>query len=297
MTSMTGKISFFLYLGIFFMVLVLIDQTRILLFEISPITILSLDSDIWIGAIFTFTASLLAFIIGGVLGYGLGILVGASVLDLKTNRGIRVLGMYANSIYDGFYIIPLVLTVSFWYAIAFLWHLKYGMPSFFIGLILVSIAGLSLGGYNVYHSVFHAVFHAKQENICLTESLFLKRTLFGLEKIFGENFIQCLKITKLLVDCQIHSFAESLERAFHLSIVAIIILESVTLSFYELVLPQSGAYKPWLGGLGRLILSAQQNNQFEIIAGVIWLVLLFDLLVLYSIKTLIKSNWTVFYRR
>jgi hypothetical protein len=190
--------------------------------------------------------------------------------------------------FDGMYIIPLVLTLSFLYALLMSLYLGSGLPRWLVATGMIVAAGLILPGYQVYRSVYAAVADAKSENLSLVHSLWDRGVL-------GRH--RALTTVMRLRDCRIMDYSENLIRAFHLAIVAVVILESITPNIYEHFFPQTGPVYSWLGGVGRQILSAQQNNEFRLIAGYIWALLGFDLAVTQVIGMVLQHRWKRYYTR
>ena len=268
-----------------------LDTPKAWLFQVLPNSIFRLSADMWRGLALTFCSALFAWAIGSLGGYALGLCFGATLINGSAPHAHT--GRYANKVYDALYVIPFVLTVSLFYAFSMNLHVRYGLPRILVGVIVVAVSGLMLGGYHVYKSVYESVLHAKRENRVLVNSLFL-RDDDAVSWITGLR--QRLLKVKRLRDCEISKFCESLPRALHLSIVAVMIVESIVPSFYETFIPQSGITKAWLGGAGRMILTAQQNYQFQVIAGCIWAVLFFDWIVSTIMEFGLRHRWLRYYR-
>jgi hypothetical protein len=242
-----------------------------------------------------------AWFIGVVGGYFIGLFVSSTIGIPDRPRRFSHVGRYADLFFEAFYIIPLVLTLSLGYSLVMSFYTKYDFPRFFIVIFMISLAGLTLGGYNVYKSVYLAVRYAKRESCYITESLYFRNSEIDLRNkdITGwwRELGARINTVKRLRDIEIRSILDTLPRALHLSIVSVMILESITPSFYEHVLPQSGMALSWLGGTGRQILTAQQNNQFELIAGCVWTVLCFDWICSWFIERTINFWWLRHYTR
>ncbi|MBZ5589777.1 MAG: hypothetical protein LAO05_14570 [Acidobacteriia bacterium] len=171
--------------------------------------------------------------------------------------------------------------------------LDYGMPKWLVSMAMVSVTGLALAGYTVYKCVVTAVVFAGDEHLFLAESLFIPGRAL---RVLRRARVRLVQVRRLR-DFDIAVFAEALRRAFHLAVVSIVILETVTPAFYELVLPQGGVDKPWLGGVGKVVLRAQQTSNFELIAGCIWCVLFFDWIVVSIIDATLWRRWLRFQRK
>jgi hypothetical protein len=152
---------------------------------------------------------------------------------------------------------------------------------------MVIVAGMALGGYHVYKSVFDAVSGAHPEAKQLTNSLYFPGS---------GGFFAAFKKAHRFRDFQINSFCTALRAAFHLAVVAIMIVETITPRFYELIWPSGGIMAGWTQGAGRLILSAQNSYQYVVIAGCIWAVLFFDAICTGILDLALQRRFLRYYR-
>lgn len=286
-------------------------------FQLLPGSIFRLGPKYWIALLLTLATSLLAWLVAVCGGFLLGITASVAVVDRpESSASWNNIGRHLDHLADWVYVIPFVLTVSLtWTAVE-----VAGLPEPLVLVALVTVAGMALGGYNVHKSIFGAVCDAKLDNRYLVNSLFEEETWWGtraweaarkalhfrgqapaapgrVEARLGRlHLVTKIRRVLRLRDCEIESFARSLKIAFHLSIVAVMIFESVLPSVYEMIWPQSGVATPWLGGAGRLVLSASQEHQFQDIAGVIWVVLVFDTIVVTLVDFVVDRAWLRYYR-
>jgi len=279
----------------------LLKNPENLLWQILPQSVLKLNGEMLCTLALTFGASIIAWF----FALGIGILIGVVAAATVVERDMRPswwekIGNIVNKVYDGLYVIPFVLTVGFTYVLAQKAYDKWGLHSATVALIMIVVSGVVLGGWNIFHSIFYAVTNAKQENRFLVRSLF-----YGDERrsILGRWFMWVLRpmlLVRRLADCEINSFCEAVTRAFHLSIVAVMIVESVTPYFYENIFRSSGKIHAWTAGAGRYIFNIQALsgvNSSQVIAGFIWAVLIFDMLVVGLIQIGLNRIWLRHYSK
>jgi hypothetical protein len=265
----------------------ILEQPKRLIAQILPMSLFRLDRETWLALALTFSTALAAWIIGCVAGYGVGVFAACTQVPAAQGGRFPAAGKTVDKIVDWIYIIPFVLVTSLAYSLAFPLHVDYGVPRIVIFFILVTVCGLPLGGYHVYKSVFDAVRSASSSDQRLTESLYFQ----GKGVLFRAWFV-----VNKLVDCRIASFCAAIRTSLHLSIVSVMIVESVTPRFYELLFPSTGVPEAWTVGAGRLILTAQNDYQYEKIAGCIWAVLLFDSLCVFLVELAMHRRWLRYYR-
>ena len=191
---------------------------------------------------------------------------------------------------QAFYIIPFVLTVGLFFALASQGVTEHRYPHWTVAIVLVVVAGMTLGGYQIYRSVYESVVKAKDDSDILVSSLYFKSEYGSVSK-----YLRAFARVGRLHDCEIQGFWAAIELAAHLSIVSVMIVETVVPSFYEFIFPAHDISAPWLGGAGRLILLAQQRYAFEQIAGCIWMVLAFDFVLTTGIDLFAGHRWYKYY--
>jgi len=247
-------------------------------------SIFALSKQHWIGLAFTCAAAMLACVTAWVGGNAIGYLAGA--LATTDGKGFRATGHGVNALYDLIYIIPVVLTLSLTISVV-MKDLSAGDSRAFIAIIAVMAAGLFLGGYQIYEAVFSAVTNPKEANKFLVESLYFKKRGEGTVANIHERFL----MVKRLCDCEILSYSAAYTRSVHLSIVAVVILETVRPNLYEMVFPQGGASLDQYGGVGQLVLRAQSLTANETIVGLLVCIWLFDLVMIIAVGSIIKWLW------
>lgn len=265
-----------------------------LIAQILPNSVARLSAEHFKGLGMTFLASLFAWAAAVGVGYSLGMLSACAVVDKKTWPPLRRLGRAVDRFYEVIWVVPFVLTISLAFAIGMRMHTDDGLPREIVGVTLIAVCGIVLGGFQVYRSIYHAVNDAKDEDRYLVLSLY---SLFGQRTgaRFWYPLCNAWVRARRLRDCEIRQFREAIITSFFLSLVAVMILEMVTPSVYEWLLPQSGIAHKWLGGAGRQILEAQQNYSYEKIAGVIWIVIGFTWTVGYLVHAVTDRLWLKYY--
>lgn len=262
--------------------------------QILPNSVARLSTEHLKGLGMTFLASLFAWAAAVCVGCFLGMLSACAVVDKRTWTPLRKLGQGVDRFYEVIWVVPFVLTINLAYAIGMRMHTDDGVPRAIVGIVVIAVCGMVLGGFQVYRSIYHAVNDAKDEDRYLVMSLY---SPFGHRARARPWHPLCnawLRAQRLR-DCEIRQFREAIITSFFLSLVAVMILEMVTTSVYEWLLPQSGIAHKWLGGAGRQILEAQQNYTYETIAGVIWVVIGFTWAVGYIIHAVTDGLWLKYY--
>jgi len=289
---MHSKLKALLLWGVLFGIPLLLEDFlpyRQFLLKLLPISTLKLSRDVWLGLGLTFTASLLAWLVGVVGGLALGSIVGASLLDTKKHSAVASIGTNIHMAFEALYVVPFVLTVSLFYALTFE-AIGHGvLPRWSLAIVLIGVAGLTLGAYNVYRTVYSSVTAAKEDNRLLTGSLYFQKDFSA-----GRLLRRLSRVSRLR-DCEIQGLWAALEQSAHLSIVAVMIVEAVVPHFYEVVFPSNGFVEKWRSGAGGMIFTAQHTTAFEEVAGVIWAVLLFDLIFTWTIDFFCKHRWRKYY--
>ena len=270
-----------------------LDYPRWWIWKVLPTAILRLDANMLRGLAITFTASLLAWLFGIASGYLLGCCAGAAVLDSVTGMTIlRRAGQLIDKAYSAVYVIPFVLTASLTFTLAMKLYVGNSLPSVAVMLVLIAVAGSALGGYHVYKAVYDSVRYAGQDTAYLVRSLYCPHEQsLGLLRRAAHSF----HVARRFRDCEIRAFCGSVSKALYLAVVSVMIVETIAPLFYELVVPQTGAIKSWLGGAGRQILEAQSTYDFQRIAGCIWAVLFFVFFVDTCIGLVFRRRWLQHY--
>jgi len=253
-----------------------------------PNSILTLDSNWWYAMGFTAGASLFVYLMARIVGYTIGMLTGIAYLSGKSlvvRSPIISVSFYL--IYNFIYITPFAITVSVMYTTAF--KLQLGLPA--TAIFLLCVAAVSLPGYKIFKSVYSAISNPKEDNKYLCYSLYVHGVskndsfLYKIISLFRERWI----LAKRLCDCEYHNFNESVLDAFHLSVISVVIIEMIIPNFYEHFSP--GTYQPYYGGIGRMIINAQQSLSWEQIFGILWVVGLWDWFI-----TQLITSWNYYVR-
>lgn len=299
MPQVRGRLKVVIAWGVFLGAGFLIDQFLGSSLEwaanLTPLSIFKLEPGTLKAFGLTAMSSLLAW--GAAIGGGgaLGVLAASATLSEPKNRVARFLLRRLsklNILYDGLYVVPVVLTLSLMFAVLMRFFMAGVFPRVVVAVGLIVFAGMVLGGYHVFQAIYNAAAEPKWTSRVLVRSLMypdIRRGYLG--RLQG-----AIEEVRRLVGCEIKMLCQALEHALHLSIVAVVILETITPQVYEFVFPQTGASVGWLGGVGQEVISAQQTYSFDVIAGAIWLVILFDWLLLQLIQSGARATWLGYYR-
>jgi hypothetical protein len=274
------------------------DMPKAWLREFGPKSLYYLSGDVWLSFFYTFTSALYAFLCAVLLGFVVGLIVGCMILThSRAKLPFGGIGHVINLAMDWMYVVPVVLTIGLSYTLLVGWKTQTTLTSSVAGwtvvCVMLAVCGMTLGGYNVYKAVFGAV-----HDVSRMDRLFVDSLYFGImprEHGLVRPFIrQAVKVVKLC-DLRAKTFNEAIEKAFHLSIVAVIILETILPLFYEQLVPQSGVVHRSLSGIGWHVLKAQSSQDYRTLAGCIWAVLLFDMVMIFLLKLIMTALWLRYY--
>ncbi len=268
--------------------------------QFSPSTVFKLSINEYYGLFLTILASLFAWFSAITIGVILGYLSTLTLNEEKTNKS-NFLSISLNQVYDSIYIIPLVLTLSFFYAL-FTSHIMFSYGRTIVAVLMLAATGACLGGYHVYRAIYVSVKDAKKENRYLMKSLLFSELYesnhlirmirkVGILNSVYKKFI----FVKKLCGFELPLFYEAVTKSLYLSIVSVIILESIIPNFYELLLPQSAVAPDYLGGVGKLVIVAQNKTAYQTISGFIWNILFFSWFLNLVIEKSIDIIWRKYY--
>lgn len=267
------------------------DKPKALLVEIAT-GIGSLSREQWAALFVTFVASIMSWVLAVIGGILTGTIAGASVLDSERRLPVLRFAMYLDVVFHFAYVTPLVLTVSLFYAIS----MKYatdGLISYWIvPFVVIGVAALALGGYQIHKSIFDAVVDAKQSNRYLIDGLYTSSKNHG---TFA-TFLCLVRRVHRFRDCEISRFCAAVVLAFDLAVVSVVIVETVIPGLYEYLFRQSGVAPAWLGGAGKQMLTASNTYEFRTIAGLLEAIFVFDLLVGNAIHNGLHKLWLHHYQ-
>jgi hypothetical protein len=264
-----------------------------------PISIWQLPEKAWLSIIATVLASLLAWVSACVVGGSLGMFTAAGELSKREGGWIwKAWAAAANGIRKAFtmlYVIPLVLTISVVTTILLKLELDRRLLQPEVGLLLIVLSGVALAGQRVFIAVDEGVIEANTEDIMLASSLYLGEC--GRGTGFVTSVRRIWREARFLLACRISLLRQAIEQAFHLAVVGVVILETVSgLRIYEKLFPQESGQPPWGGGIGRVILDAQSAVNPTTVAGAVWLILLIDLVIASLIRQAARRRWVTPYR-
>ena len=261
---------------------------------LTPIAILSLPLEYFFGFFLTALTTISAFIFALFIGHFLGIV--ASLFYNSEIGPIEIIGVAISKIFDFFYIVPIVVTVGLFFGVLQSTYASSpgDFPRFAVAALLFVFAALILGGYQIFESIYRSNVSSPVRHQILVDSLYIN-TPFGFRLPLG--------ISELLVkiirrrDVSIQGYAAAVIRAFHLALVSTVIVEAVIPSIYEYTLPNPGQFERWYGGVGQLVLNAQSDGGYDVIAGLIWLLFIFDVAVVMILELVLRWRYLAHYRR
>lgn len=267
--------------------------------RLSPISIWQLPLKAWqaIGA--TLVASVVAWIaailVGGVLGW---FTAAGELARRESGRLWSAWSASAATVRKGFtwlYVVPLVLTISVIATVLLKLELDGTLAQPAVGALLVVASGIALSGQRIFVAFDDAVTGASSDDVMLASSLFLGKGAGS--RALGARARRLLQEARFLVACRISLLAQALEQAFHLAVVGVVILETVSgLRVYEKLFPQEAHLLPWGGGIGRVIIDAQNATNPSLVAGAVWLILIMDSLIASGVRAAVFRYWVEPYR-
>jgi hypothetical protein len=267
--------------------------------RLSPIAIWQLPRRAWAAIVATILASSVAWFsavgVGGVLGFLTAV---GHLGERETGRYWQLWSSAAGVVRRAFnwlYVVPLVLTISVVTTLLLNWELENRISQGTAGVLLVVASGVALAGQRVFVAIDDAVAVAASEDAELARSLYLGARQ-GHESTFAQ-ITRVLREVSFLVHCRINLLAQALEQAFHLAVVGVVILETVSgLRIYEKFFPQEGHVLSWGGGIGRVIIDGQNATNPALVAGAVWLILMIDSVIAWGIRIGVFRFWVVPYR-
>jgi hypothetical protein len=268
--------------------------------RLSPLSIWQLPPAAKPAILATLVASVVAWLAAVVVGGLLGMITAVGGLaEREHGRVWKAWSAVATTIRRAFtwlYVVPLVLTISAVTTVLLKLELEDRLSQPAVGILLVAVSGIALAGQRIFVAIDDAVGHASTDDIMLASSVFLgshKRPT-GIVHT-GRRLWQ---EARFLLSCRISLLGQALEQAFHLAVVGVVILETVSgLRVYEKLFPQEANVLPWGGGIGRLIIDGQNATNPVLVAGSVWLILILDSLIAWGIHEATYRRWVLPYRR
>lgn len=263
------------------------------LYKISPGSVFQLHTDDLKALGVTFATAVFAWASGAIVGYLAALFAAGTMLVKSGNSRLRAFGITVNQIFETAYVVPLVLTVGCAFSFADGVRREVDSPKPLVWLMVVVIGGTALGGYSVYRSMFKAVTEARGDSRYLIASLDFQQNDGRALGRYRQAFADVLRLR----DCEILGYCDNLERALHLSIVTVMIIETVIPNIHELLFPSTGQLTEWLGGAGYIVVRAKNFGDPGRIAGLVWAVLIFDHLAVTALGIVTRSRWLRHYEK
>jgi hypothetical protein len=269
------------------------------LVQLTPVSIWALPTSALPAIAATLAASILAWLAALLVGGLVGLFVAAGTLAKRETGHFWTIWSKAASgmrrAYTWLYVVPLVLTISA--STTALLKLQnddvVGEPT--AAIVLIVVSGIALAGQRIFVAIDDAVSNATTDELLLARSLYL-----GEERRISwiSRMIRLWREARFLLACRITLLAQAVEQAFHLAVVGVVILETVSgLYIYQMMYPQEFNVLPWGGGIGRIIINAQHGTNPTTVAGAVWLILLIDSLLAWAIRGVANRWWIKPYNR
>lgn len=267
--------------------------------RLSPISIWQLPLKAWQAIAATLIASVVAWLAAILVGGALGLFTAAGELARREDGHLwPAWSAFAAAVRRAFswlYVVPLVLTLSVIATVLLKLQLDRTLPDQAVGTLLIVASGIALSGQRIFVAIDDAVTGASSDDVMLASSLFLGEGT-GSEAL-GARARRLWQEARFLVACRISLLAQALEQAFHLAVVGVVIVETVSgLRVYEMVFPQEAGVLPWGGGIGRVIIDGQNATNPSLVAGAVWLILMMDSLIGWGVRAAVFRYWVEPYR-
>ena len=240
----------------------------------------------------TSAASIITFVATTSIAYAFGIL--AAFFVRSHAHILAVLGLFMVQIYRFFYIVPLVLSVTLIMVMLFdlMASGTIGPFWFVFGILLAS--SLCIAGYPVFSTVYGSIVNPDRRHDLLVDAIYIpRRRLFGIISVPRQ-----IIVSKRLNDGTIRSLSEGIERAWHLTIVAVVIVETIVPAIYQHIteafgLPTNIEVK----GVGRSVLEAQSALSIYKVFGLMWALFIVDLIGVKIINSVLNRWYLRHYGR
>jgi hypothetical protein len=239
----------------------------------------------WLSFGTTAIVSILTFMVAVGLSYALGI--STAMMATSRHAAARLTSLFVDTIFRFLYIVPVVLTTSMVFAVLLgLFLQNTGFPA--IGLVIGTIvfSAVCIGGYPIYFTVYTSVVSPDRRHALLVDALHHSSRRLG-TAAFSRRVAETVRLT----DGKATAFCEGVERAWHLTIVAVVIVESIVPGLYQyLEVPDE------VKGVGRSVIEAQSLDGTYRVMGFMWALFLLDLAVLTIIKRIRKQKYLRHYQ-
>lgn len=260
------------------------------IYLISPFALFHLEAVYWHALSITAMSSFVIFFAVWLVAYGVAF--GAAVLFLIGGKA-RYFAEIIKLTMDFIYIVPLVLLVSIASSHATLLHIQGTWPTWMAALLPMFVAVFVLSGYQIFESVYNPMTSPDSRTAYLVDSLRVQPA-----RILPPHVSASWQRLSRRVDFAIRGYNDAVVRAFHLAVVGVVITEMIVPSIYTNwamlnidPLEQLGlAY-----GVGGLVARLQNSAQLEQVAGLIWGLYVFDLVIVFSLRRVAHHRHTQHY--
>lgn len=261
----------------------LIEQSHI--DALLPSSMVYLGSSDWLSFGVTAVVSIVTFILAVGFSYFFGL--GTALLATSRHAPARLISLFIDTIFRFLYIVPVVLTTSMVFAILlglYLDNIGFPAAGLVIGTIIFST--ICIGGYPIYFTIYTSVVAPDRRHALLVDALYHSPRRVG-TAAFSRRVAEAVRLT----DGKATTFCEGIERAWHLTIVAVVIVESIVPGLYQYIGVSEG-----IKGIGRSVIEAQSLDGTYRVMGFMWALFLFDLAVLSLVKRVLQKKYLRHYQ-
>lgn len=259
---------------------------------ITPLSMLQLSLVDWSDVALTTISSVLSFLVATGAAYTLGLI--ASFLTKSQGSTAKMVGLSISELFRFLYIVPLVLTITLVVTLLLGQNIEGRIPG--IGVVAGSLffSALCIAGYPVFWTVYRGAVRPDRRHELVVDAIYLPpRRLWYLIPVPRH-----VVVSKRLNDGSIVNLTESIERAWHLTIVAVVIVESVVPGLYQYLSDTFGFFNNTdLKGVGRNVIVAQSILSSTRVFGLMWALFCVDAVGLATISLLLRRRYLRHYGR
>lgn len=255
-----------------------------------PLSIGTLTANDWYAFLATSSSAIVSYTIVVFIAYWLGVI--ASVFARSTAWQVKLFGASLAHLYNFFFVVPVVLTATMVMTVL----LKKSSEGVIPGPLVVSgsmvFAALCIAGYPIFWSLFKGSVHPDNRHGLLVQALYDPTETSRLAVVRTR-----VALVRRLNDGQIRNFADSIERAWPLTIVSVVIIESIhpgIYGFLHISFPGLAEYVS--GGVGREVIQAQHSLDVAKVWGFMWVLFLLDLVGMLIIDLALERRYLRHYR-
>jgi len=245
------------------------------------------ESDWWAFAA-TSLASAIAYILTIAVAFWLAMF--AAIFATSERWQVRLIGISAAQMYNFFFVVPVVLTASMVLTILLRKNMD-GLPGPYVVLGSVVFAAFCIAGFPVFSTVFKGAVNPDKRHALLVGAL------YNPARGAGIGLSERISNLKRLNDGQIRNFSDSVERAWPLAIVSVVIIESISPGIYGYLYDDFPVLRDHVtGGVGRKAVEAQHSLDVRRVWGFMWALFLLDLAGMVVIDRILNRRYLRHYK-